>query len=169
MPTPRGFSLVEASIASAVLGVLVLGALQSLGAAGYARRDLSDRAMAVGLADALLAEIAAKPYEDPQLGAGALGGDAGDAGSGRLAFDDADDYADYGDSPLHPDGSAMVAGENWKWEVTVEWVSISAAGAVAPSGVETGNKRITVLVRRHGRAMHTGVIIRTRAWDQATP
>lgn len=169
-PACRGFSLVEAAIASVILGVLVVGGLETLGAATRARRNMSDRAIAQACAELLASEIQGKAYEDPEDGAGSLGMNSGETGPDRSRFDDVDDYTSYSQvGPTYADGTSLGLGETWVWSVKVEWVAIDADGGLAASGTETAIKRITITIRRSARLVHAVTLIRSRGWDRGMP
>lgn len=169
-PACRGFSLVEAAIASVILGVLVVGGLETLGAAARARRNMSDRAIARACAELLASEIQGKAYEDPEDGAGSLGVNSGEAGADRSRFDDADDYTSYSQiDPAIANGTSLGLGKNWTWSVKVERVAIDASGGLAASGVETGSKRVTITIQRNARPIHVMTLVRSRGWDRGMP
>lgn len=170
-PNRRAFSLVEAAIASTVMGVLVVGALNTLGRIGHTRGVYADRQIASGMCLALADEIQAQPYEDPSMATTTLGADGDDAGAGRAGWDDVDDYAGLAEKPpASKAGATIRTGETgWSRSVNVEWISVAVNGLVSVSPTETGVKRVTVRVLRNDRALADVTFLRTRARDEVAP
>lgn len=158
----RGFSLVEAVIATAIVGGLLVAALTAVGATARARQINTDNEMANRLAKDLLEEVVAKPYFDPQ-GSAALGRESGE--SNRTMFDDVDDYEGWTDDPpTTPDARSVTTQKGWKREVIVRWAS--RADIEADAKDDEGVKRIEVTITRNGKRLFTLVALRTSAWDQ---
>src|SRR5829696_2414889 len=88
----RGMTMAEVVIATAIVGVMTVAALESTGMVYRTRRINANRLTGPGLAQELLAEVLAMPYEDPENPGGAIGLDAGESSSTRATFDDVDDY-----------------------------------------------------------------------------
>jgi prepilin-type N-terminal cleavage/methylation domain-containing protein len=84
-----GLTLLESLLASAILAVAVAAISQVVLAGHLQSADASDSVQAMALAEAMMEEILAQPYEDVD-GAVTLGPDSGELG--RLTFDNADDY-----------------------------------------------------------------------------
>ena len=92
----RGLTLVESMMALAVLSFAVL-AVNFAVVAGQTHARAGDSSIrAIELAQDLLEEILALPYDDPD-GASTLGPEA--AETSRLSFDNADDFHGYSESP----------------------------------------------------------------------
>lgn len=147
-------------MATLILGVLMVAALQTLGSAGLGRAKTTDRAVARALADALLTEIMAQAYQDP--GTSPLFGlEPGETLSPRTC-NDADDYNGLSELPPRDAAGATIAGASGLQRLAkVEWVSEADLSTV--SATETGVKRITVTVSRAGVPLARRVAIRTRA------
>ncbi len=79
----RGVSLIELVITITLIGIAVSAVLGTLAANAKGSADGMVRAQAMAIADAYLEEIRLKPFTDP---------DGTDGESGRLNFDDVDDY-----------------------------------------------------------------------------
>lgn len=92
---PRGVSLVEAVLASVVLSIAVAAVATALVAGTQQSYLAVDYRRATELADAMMEEILALPYDDPN-GASTPGPEAGE--STRADFDNIDDYHNYGES-----------------------------------------------------------------------
>lgn len=84
-----GLTLVECMIATGILSVAVLAVSEAIVAGHAHSRSAMQSAEAADLASALMEEILALAYHDPQ-GPAALGPDAGE--STRLQFDNCDDF-----------------------------------------------------------------------------
>ncbi len=161
-----GFSLVEAAIAVALVGVTAVGALTAAANAATRRSDVAARAESSLLAEELAGEIADQAYEDPQVGGTVLGPDAGE--SSRSLFDDVDDYNGWSETGVHDKTGAAIAGLGaYTRSVTVQWVLSSSPGTV--SGTETGVKLVTVTASRGTRASASVRLVRTKVWEQMTP
>ncbi len=92
----RGLTLVESMMALAVLSLAVL-AVNFAVVAGQTHARIGDNSiLATVLAQDLLEEILALPYDDPD-GASALGPEVPE--TSRLSFDNADDFHGYTESP----------------------------------------------------------------------
>lgn len=90
--TQPGFSLIEATMASAILLFAVVALTQSLVAGQGQTYKALHSARAVSLADALLEEVLSQPWNDPD-GESTPGPDADE--SDRADFDNLDDYHGY--------------------------------------------------------------------------
>lgn len=144
-----------------IIGVLMAVAMQTLGGAGLSRARTTDRALARGLADALVTEIMAKPYKDPNQ-TPVLGREAGEPASPRSGYDDTDDYNGLIESPpQESDGTTIPGTTGFTRTAAVECVSSANLSAVSAS--DTGVKRITVTVTRRGITLARRVALRTRA------
>jgi prepilin-type N-terminal cleavage/methylation domain-containing protein len=164
----RGFTLMETVISTVVLSLLVVAGLNAAGALGQARRSLGDRALAQGMAQSLLAEVVAMPYEDAQDKTEALGLEPGENVE-RSSWDDVDDSNGLMESPpLDAAGNPISDEPGWERTVLVEWVELSG-GEIKDVGGESGLKRVTVSVRRGGRLLAEAIALRSEGWDAAKP
>ncbi len=172
----RGFTLIEATVSIVIVGVMFASALSMAGASKMTRhrRALSDRAHV--LADALLAEVMALPYEDPDEATSALGQDASDVSvyNAKVAgdpeghtvrrdwCDDIDDLNGWNQQPpVNYDGSAIAEAAGWQRKISVDWVKTDNLNA--KSNVETGIKCIKVTVCYQDTFEITMVALRSRA------
>ena len=159
----RGFTLVEASICTVIVGVILVAAIATVGASRRAQKSAADRATAHLLAGDLLAEITSKSYSEPD-GPGPFGVDGGELPSTRASFDDVDDYAAYVESPVTaPNGAPIPGLGNWSRSVVVEFVSPVPPHPV--SATDTGAKRVTVSVTANGTVLATRMAVRAAAAD----
>lgn len=160
----RAVTLVEGAVSTLIVAILLVSALNTVGAAQSGRRLGTERLRAQFLAHELMSEILAKAYEDPS-GPGLLGLDPTETlGFNRTAFDDIDDYSDLRDAPpRYADGTA-IAGFDARWQRRVTVAYADPQQPKNSSNVDQGVKRVTIDVTCDGRALATLTAIRTRAW-----
>ena len=95
-----------------------------------------------------MAEILAKPYEDPDGNSAGIDieSDEPDPPSDRLAFDDVDDYHGLMNLPPElPDGAPIAGATGWKRQVRVRYVEAIMVGtAISNVSNDQGVKRICV-------------------------
>lgn len=163
--TGRGFTLVEAAIATALVGGLLAAALHVVGVLGATRRWQSDRVLAHHLALSLLHEIVAQPYGEDADGAGLGPGSVEAAAGTRLLFDDVDDYDGLSESPPATKAGVALGGySGWTRSADVHFVRSNNPSQI--NGSETGLKRITVVVSRGGRELARLTALRAEALDE---
>lgn len=161
-----GLSMVEATVASVVVGLLLVAAVSVAGRAARVGALTADRTAAGLLADALMAEILLQPYLDPGPGP-VFGPEAGEDTSTRRDFDDVDDYHGWTASPPQNKAGAVFSDlAGWEESVTVVWCAPGNPEAVSPT--DQGVKRITVTVRRQGAVLATLTALRTAAFSVLT-
>ncbi|MEM9881349.1 MAG: hypothetical protein AAF800_00335 [Planctomycetota bacterium] len=171
---PRyGFSLVEAAIATAMTGGLLVVAMNLVGASRMTQWRYAEADHAGLLADGLLGEILGQPYENPDGGA-AFGLEVGETLGFRLGFDDADDYHGTSESPpTDPGGNPIPGADGFTRVVQVQWIDPDNPQTVSAS--ETGVKRITVTVSVGNRLLAERRGFRAATWpspsamSEATP
>lgn len=143
----RGFTLAEAIVASVIVAVVIVTAMNATGSVRKTELSAANRAFGVRLAEELLEEIQRTSYLDPNLKVDAISLDAGENQSNRRTLDDVDDYAGLTDDPpTQIDGQALANATGWSRSVEVVWTT--AADPMVDSGVSYGRKRITVTVWR---------------------
>ncbi|RIK79176.1 MAG: hypothetical protein DCC67_10760 [Planctomycetota bacterium] len=154
-----GLSLVETVVSAMLVAVVLLGSMDLLGAVTRDRTATSDKIRGDLMAHGLMAEILSSRYVDE----GALplfGPELGEATGNRSSFDDVDDYNGWSASPPQDrNGAEMPNGSGWRHAATVEFVLADSPATV--SLLDTGVKRITVVVQRNGRTMAKLVSLRT--------
>jgi len=162
----NGFTLVEAVIASVIVGVMVVAALNTLGASARARRIQATRSQGPALAGELMAEILQAPYSDPD-GSPRFGPEGSERARPRSRYDDVDDYHNWSASPPQlKDRTVLKDLAGWRREVTVAYANPD--NPAANVGSDQGLKRITVTVTDPSGKQASVVAIRSDvgAYDQ---
>ena len=137
-------SLIEAVISMSIVSVMMVSALQMVGAAARTKQIQSSQRKGPALARDLMSEILPNAYVEPD-DTPVFGPESGETDDTRLAFDDVDDYHGWSSTSLQSkDGTALVNVTGWKREVEVVYVDPGNISNV--SGTDTGLKRITVTV-----------------------
>ena len=161
---PTGVTLVEVVVATLVVSLMLVAALNAATAARLADYKLTERNRALLLAQALLSEIVQQAYDDPVAGVGSFGLETGESTGNRSLFDDVDDYNGWSATPpQNRDGTAVAGTTGYEQAVSVAWVQPTDLSQV--SGSETGLKQIKVTIRRNGRPIITLMAYRTRYWE----
>ena len=133
--------MVEAVMSVLLVGILMVAAMNTLGAAAAAQFKNAERSKAVLLAEDLMSEILAQNYEEPDDAV--QFGRESESGGDRVEWDDVDDYDGSSNSaPQYADGNDIPDLDSWEREVEVKWVNPADLASV--SGSETGIKRIVV-------------------------
>ena len=174
--------LIEAAVCVVIVGVMLVAALQTVAASARARRVQAGQARGPALARQLLAEVRQCRYSEESTAeavntsttsstsvtstvvalSGLLGPDPGEVDAkSRLLFDDVDDYHALSESSARGrDGKALKGGDNWKREVTVEYVRPESPDVVVTD--DQGLKRITVTVTGPAGVTTTLVALRSK-------
>lgn len=157
----RGLTLIEATVSLLIVGTMLVAALSAAAAARTTERKLADEVQGVLLAHALMSEIVALSYADPQTGPGAMLLEVDEIGDGsRALWDDVDDYNGFSESgPRLKDGTALAGFSDWRWTASVTWVSPN--NLQAGLGADSGVKLIRVRALRNGAEACVLLSIRT--------
>src|SRR5215211_4841495 len=140
----RGLTLIEVVASTMIVGLMAVASLNALGAATKSANSIGNRAVAVGLADELMSEIAMQSYSDPG-GSPVFGHESGESTSVRSAFDDVDDYHGWNASPpQYRDGTVIPDRTNWRQRVTVTYVT--PTNPTTTSATDQGVKRTRVTI-----------------------
>ena len=140
----RGFSLVEAVVSIAIVGGMLVVALNTAGAARFGQYKMSQRGRGMLLAQDIMTEILNQAYVEP-VDKPTFGPETAEGSRSRAMYDDADDYHLWSASPpQYKDGTARADLKGWERKVWVRWVPANDFKAVA--GSDTGMKRIEVEV-----------------------
>lgn len=154
------FTLAESLIAAVVLAAGVIGISSTVGVSYKQTRALQTNSSAASLAEQLMEEISAKPWNDPDSGTATAADREGD----RTQYDNIYDYFDFNDvsiglTTLAGDAVVTGGGERYTRTASVQYLS-------GPNGSPDSNgafARITVTVTGpHGeRAELKRVVART--------
>ena len=157
-------SLIEVVASTMIVGMMAVAALNSLGAATRSSESIGNRAVALGLADELMAEIMQAPYEDPTQTV-AFGREASEAASPRSAFDDVDDYDGWNrNPPQYHDGTVMSERASWRHRVEVHRVAPGNPTQTVAS--DQGCKRIQVFIEYNDQVLAEQTVIRTNTDEE---
>lgn len=163
LPRTPGFTLVEAVISIVLVGVLLVAAINTLGATAVSKRNIEHQALGYTLAADLMAEILNQAYEEPVDNV-AFGREAGESGGSRVDWDDVDDYGGWSATPPETKDEEPLDGyDQWTRSVVVAFVDPASLNDL---GGNTGVKRITVTASFNGVPAAELVAIRTQAWPR---
>lgn len=158
--------MVETTIAVVLVGGLYIVALNLVGASQVTQARYSDREQGAILAEALLDEGLAMPYDDPQDGGTTFGVEPDETATPRSNLDDLDDLNGWSSTPpVDADGNAIPGADRYTRTVAVEWVELAAPKNTA--GSDTGLKRITVTVTVGSKTVARLAGFKAAAWPAA--
>ncbi|MFG0261812.1 MAG: PKD domain-containing protein [Novipirellula sp. JB048] len=165
----RGFGLLDSVLAVMLVGILMVGALQSIGASKRREAATLDRLLGQQLAGAMMNEILLQAYSEPESDEETLFGMEPDESTGdRSRFDDVDDYHGWTSTPPQSRSGMPIAGfEDWTRSVEVSWADPETLAATA--AVRTGLKKIHVSVLKQGRVISSLVGYRSIGWVESIP
>ena len=139
-----GLSLLEVVISTLIVGLVLVGALNTAGSVIRSQRMNAERLDANPLAAQLLSEIVANYYTDPEEPGGPIGLETGESASTRAEFDDVDDYDDWTATPPEAKDGTVISGyAGWTRAVQINDADPTTGES---TGSETGVKRIRVKV-----------------------
>ena len=158
----RGFSLVEVSFATLLVGLMLIGALQTVGSVlrQRSRTAVEHRALLIGrqLLEEILAQEYADPTQSPLFGLESLE-------LSRSQFDDVDDYHGLDESPPADRNGTTLAGlSGWRRRVTVQYADPLNPNAIVAG--DQGVKRINVEVLENGQLRATVQAVKTDGWPE---
>jgi MSHA pilin protein MshD len=159
----RGLTLAEAVVSMLIVSVMLVAALNTVGASRMTQKKTAERSRGFLLAENLMSEVLQQAYEDPDLAPGSIGLEGAEVGDGsRELWDDVDDYDGWSASPpQQKDGSEFGELKEWTRSVEVRWVDPTASLNV--SGTDTGVKRVVVTVTDGDAVVFSLVAVRTDA------
>jgi prepilin-type N-terminal cleavage/methylation domain-containing protein len=161
----RGFSIIECAMSVVIVGVMLVAAINAAWLAEKSKVIAAERARASGLANALLAEIVAMPYNDPS-GVNPIGLELNEVLGDRSTFDDIDDFHGYSATPPRDSANDPIPGfDGFTESVVVEYVALGDPDTTAAG--DSGLKRITVRISRNGRIIAEAVAIHSHGADAA--
>jgi hypothetical protein len=138
-----GLGLVEVICSTLIVGIMLVAALETVGAVFRTQRLNADRLTGPNLALELMTEVLSMPYEDPEVDETDIGNSEDEGAASREHFDDVDDYNGWDDQVEDKVGTPRDGFSAWQRQVVVEWVD-PLTGAVEAE--DTSLKRITVTV-----------------------
>ncbi|MCA9214085.1 MAG: PKD domain-containing protein [Planctomycetales bacterium] len=148
MISRKGLSFIEVTISTMLVGLLFVGSLRMLAESTRAALLTQDRIHATRLADQLLREIIALPYEDPNESA-VFGSEASELPvANRSNFDDVDDYHNWQETPPRDKNGNDLGYSGWQWSVQVAYVDPASLTSISAS--DLGVKQVMVSVIRPG-------------------
>ena len=160
-------SLVEVSLSSLLVAILLITALQTVGASFRSEFHTAQQTQAILFAEDLLSEIIQMEYEEPD-GAVSFGRETGESVTERINWDDVDDYHGWSSSPLkYQDGMEIPETSDWTRSVTVQFVL--PADPDTTTNDDLGLKKITVTVYKDGEELGSLSVLQSKAWINTIP
>lgn len=158
----RGFTLIEAVMSMLIVGLMLVAALNTVGASRITEVRGFEQTLGPMLAEELMAEILNESYEET-VDSPAFGRETGEHSGSRSTWDDVDDYTGWSASPPETkDGTTLSGVDGWSRQVEVKWVS--SLDPNLESVIPTGIKRVDVVVSYNGRVVSTLSSLRTDGW-----
>jgi Tfp pilus assembly protein PilV len=164
----RGITLIEVSISTLLVGLIVVSSLRCLAMSAQSSGDSLNRTLATLLAEDLMEEILEQDYFDPD-DTPVFGTEAQEGTSDRSDWDDVDDYDGWTASPPQNGNGVSVQDAKWKRLVIVQHVSADNLNTVLADTNDAGVKRITVTVQCDGETVVEVTAIQTEAWISMIP
>lgn len=163
-----GMTIIEVAVSLVITAVMLVAALNTIGASRDRQVRAERRAVGSALADDLLSQVCEYAYEDPDALVRLFGREVSELLAGKSGLNDIDDFNNWEeDPPLDQSGSPLAGLSGWTRTVSVAWVNSSAP--TTTSVTETGAKRITVIARFKKVPMATRVAIRTSGPAPTSP
>jgi MSHA pilin protein MshD len=157
----RALTLFEVVASTMIVGIMAVAVLNSLGAATKSSQSISDRAVALALADELMAEIQLQAYKDPD-GSAVFGPEGAESSGPRSAFDDVDDYHGWNKSPPQSrEGTPIIDDTNWRQKVDVTYVQPANPTLPTAGNTDLGAKRVKVTIEYKGHELARLFAVRT--------
>jgi hypothetical protein len=160
-PDRAGLTMIEVVASTMIVGLMSVVALNGLGAATKSGESIGNRAIAIGLADDLMAEIVPLPYSDPN-DAPTFGPEGAESSGPRSAFDDVDDFNGWNESPPQDrDGVTIPNRADFRHRVEVTRVLAANPTQTTSGSTDEGVKRIHVIVEYRGIVLADQFAVRT--------
>jgi hypothetical protein len=151
----------EVVASTMIVGLMSVAALNGLGAATRSAESIGNRAIALGLADDLMAEILPLPYSDPN-DTPVFGPEGAESSGPRSAFDDVDDFHGWNQSPpKNRDGVVIPNRTEWRHRVQVTRVQSTNLTQALSGSTDEGVKQILVVIEYRNEILAEQVAIRT--------
>ena len=156
----RALSLLEVVVATLIVGVMAVVALNALGAVTRSSESFGNRAIALGLAEDIMAETMQVAYAEPD-DTPAFGREGSETATPRAQFDDVDDFHNWNSQPPQDrNGTTLTDRDDWRRRVTVEQVAPADPTQVVANSTDTGVKRIHVFIEYRGKVLIELVALR---------
>jgi len=157
-------TLVEMVISTLIVSIMLVAALNAVGAARLNECRLAEHQRALLLAQALMAEILCQPYSAADEAGDVIGSaDAAAAVTNRTGFNSVGDYNGWRASPpQNRDGSIIPNCDDYTQTVRVVWVDPGTL--TSESNTATGVKCIQVSIERSQRQLVRLTAYRTAVW-----
>ena len=136
-------NLTEVVVSTLLVGIVLVGALNTVGGVQKSSRGSEQHQDGVGLAHALMAEILQQRYEEP-TDTVAFGIESPETSDSRDTWDDIDDYHGWSSAPELKNGNKLAGFGSWTRSVDVVLAELADPTKVAL--VDEGLKKITVKV-----------------------
>ncbi|WP_442510616.1 PKD domain-containing protein [Novipirellula sp. SH528] len=164
-----GFALLDSVVSVMLVGILMVAALQTIGASKRREAATLDRLLGQQLAGSMMNEILLQAYQEPETDESATFGlEPGESTGDRTRFDDVDDFRDWNASPPQDRSGVAIGGfDQWTRSVNVAWADPNTLETT--TSVKTGLKKITVNVSHDGRVMSSLVGYRSIGWVETIP
>jgi type II secretory pathway pseudopilin PulG len=157
----RALSLLEVVVATLIVGLMAVVALNALGAVTRSSTSFGNRAIALGLAEDLMAEIMQVAYKEPD-DTPVFGREGPEAAGPRAQFDDVDDFHNWNRQPPQDrNGTTLADRADWRRRVTVEQVAANNPTQVAANSTDTGVKRVHVFIEYRGEVLIELIALRS--------
>ncbi len=140
-----GLTLVESMVSVVIVSVMMVSAVNTVGASRTTMAKAGDDGIGMMLAQDMMAEILQKEYSEP-VDAPLFGREAGELAGLRANYDDVDDYDAWNETPPKmSDGTAIPDRTGWRRKVKIEFVDPASPNTVVVS--DLGLKRIVVTIK----------------------
>jgi hypothetical protein len=162
----------EVVVATLLVGLVLVGAMNTVGAALRGAADSNRRSRAALLAEDLMGEILQQYYSEPDdpVLFGTEGVEGSAASGPRALWDDVDDYSKWDASPPEEkDGTPIPDAAGWRRSVEVTHVAPDDLTGALSNMDDQGMKRIVVRVSHNGQQLASLLAIHTDAWIDMIP
>lgn len=144
----RGITLAETALATLLVGILVVAALQSMGASLQTHEFAQSRVQAILLAEQLLAELSVLPWCEEGQTTPTIGRESGETTgiTRRNQLDDMDDFDGWTETPARRDGTVLAGTTGLTRSVTIINISSTDFTTVVADNADSGLRLMTVVV-----------------------
>lgn len=159
----RAFSIMETTMATLMVGILLAGSLASFARIRGMQQDMVMMEQANLLALDLMNEILSFPYSEPGVTTVSTGPEVGE--SSRSLYDDVDDYNGMSEaSALTRSGTAIPGASQYRRRVAVYFVQPANPSVI--SFTNQGSRIVVVLVDRNGQQVFSLLGYKTQTESQ---